>query len=75
MGMGWFNNLSVRLRLTASFGLLLAFLVGLMAFSLWSLRASFQHAQGMFDEQLSPIAQLSQGVRRHQKLTHLRHEN
>lgn len=60
MGMGWFNNLSVRLRLMLSFGLVLAFLTGLMAFSLWNLRASFQNAKDMFDQQLSPIAQLSQ---------------
>ena len=60
MGMGWFNNLSVRLRLMVSFGLVLLLLVGLMAFSLWNLRASFQNAKDMFEQQLSPIAQLSQ---------------
>jgi methyl-accepting chemotaxis protein len=60
MVMGWFNNLSVRLRLMVSFGLVLALLVGLMGFSLWTLRASFQNAKGMFDQQLAPIAQLSQ---------------
>jgi len=60
MSMGWFNNLAVRLRLVVSFGLVLAFLIGLMAFSLWNLRASFQNAKDMFDQQLSPIAQLSQ---------------
>ena len=61
MGMGWFRNLSVRFRLMISFGLILACLMGLMVFSLWSLRASFQKAKGMFDEQLTPIIQLSQG--------------
>ena len=60
MGMGWFNNLSVRLRLMISFGLVLAFLMGLMGFSLWTLRASYQNARAMFDQQLSPIAQLGQ---------------
>ncbi|HWQ09968.1 MAG TPA: methyl-accepting chemotaxis protein, partial [Holophaga sp.] len=58
--MGWFNNLSVRLRLMISFGIVLVFLMGLMGFSLWSLRASYQNARAMFDEQLSPIAQLGQ---------------
>lgn len=58
--MGWFNNLSVRFRLMISFGLVLVFLMGLMGFSLWSLRASYKNARAMFVEQLSPIAQLGQ---------------
>jgi methyl-accepting chemotaxis protein len=60
MGMAWFHNLSVRARLMVSFGLILVFLAGLIGFSLWSLRASFGQAQGMFDANLTPIAQLSQ---------------
>jgi methyl-accepting chemotaxis protein len=60
MGMGWFNNLSVRFRLAVSFGLVLVFLVGLMGFSLWNLQTSFRSAKAMFDQQLTPIAQLSQ---------------
>jgi methyl-accepting chemotaxis protein len=60
MGMGWFNNSSIKFRLIISFGMVLAFLMGLMVFSLWNLRASFQNAKDMFNEQLSPVTQLSQ---------------
>jgi len=61
MGMSWFHNLSVRTRLMVSFCLILAFLAGLIGFSLWSLRGSFRQAQKMFDANLTPIAQLGQG--------------
>jgi methyl-accepting chemotaxis protein len=61
MGMAWFHNLSVRVRLMVSFGLILVFLAGLIGFSLWSLRSSFRQAQTMFAANLTPIAQLSQG--------------
>ena len=61
MGMSWFHNLSVRARLMVSFCLILAFLAGLIGFSLWSLRGSFHQAQTMFEANLTPIAQLGQG--------------
>jgi methyl-accepting chemotaxis protein len=61
MGMSWFYNLSVSRRLTFTFCLILAFLGGLMAFNLWNLRTSFRQANGMFENNLTPIAQLSQG--------------
>ena len=61
MGMSWFQNLSVSRRLTLSFCVVLVFLGGLMAFNLWSLQASFRQTNSMFENNLDPIIQLSQG--------------
>jgi methyl-accepting chemotaxis protein len=44
-----------------SFSLILVFLAALIGFSLFSLRSSFHQAQSMFEANLTPIAQLSQG--------------
>ncbi len=61
MGFGWYYNLSVNRRLTLSFCVVLACLGGLMAFNLWGLQASFRGANGMFNNNLTPNALLSQG--------------
>jgi methyl-accepting chemotaxis protein len=59
--MAWFHNLSVRVRLAFSFGLVLVFLGLLIGFGLFSQRASFHQAQDLYDRNLTPIAQLSLG--------------
>jgi methyl-accepting chemotaxis protein len=61
MGMAWFHNLSVRVRLAYAFGLVLLFVAGLIGFGLWNERATFKQAQGLYDRNLTPIAQLSLG--------------
>jgi methyl-accepting chemotaxis protein len=43
-----------------AFGLILVFLAGLIGFSLWTLRDSFQQAQSIYTANLNPIAQLGQ---------------
>jgi hypothetical protein len=52
---------SVRARLSVSFGAIVLFLAGLTGFSLWTLRAAFLEAQGLYDRNLAPVAQLSLG--------------
>jgi methyl-accepting chemotaxis protein len=61
MGRSWVQIHSVRARLSVSFGVIVLFLAGVIGFSLYTLRAAFLEAQGLYDRNLTPVAQLSLG--------------
>jgi methyl-accepting chemotaxis protein len=56
--MGWYYNLQVKQKLSLAFGLVLLLLGCLLAVSLLTMQAANGRAKSMFQDNLSPIAQL-----------------